>query len=381
VPVAGLPNVHLLGEKPYATLPGYVNGFDVCLIPFKITPLTEATNPVKFYEHMASGKPVVSTRLPELVPYAEGHVTLGDTADELVRGVEAALSDVSPAAVARRRRLARENTWEARFRTLDGAIRGLYPRASLIVLTFNNLAINRLCIESILRNTLRPDYELIVVDNASKDGTPDYLRSLAKVYPQIKLILNESNRGFAGGNNQGIRAATGEYVVLLNNDTVLPRGWLGRLLRHLERDPKVGLVGPVTTGAANEAYVATQYKTLAAMEAFAARQFHAHAGETFPLAVPALFCAAARRALFDEVGLLDERYEIGLFEDDDLAVRVRRAGYRTLCARDVFVHHFQCEGFKQFGDKGYLKLFNANRERFERKWNVTWEQHRRGEAA
>ena len=215
------------------------------------------------------------------------------------------------------------------------------------------------------------------MDNASKDGTPDYLRSVAKLYPQIKLILNEQNKGFAGGNNQGIRAATGEYVVLLNNDTIVPRGWLGRLLRHLERDPKAGLVGPVTTGAANEAYVFARYKTLAGLEQFAEQQFHAHAGETFTIAVPALFCAAARRTLFDEVGLLDERYEIGLFEDDDLALRVRRAGYKTRCARDVFVHHYQCEGFKQFGDAGYLKIFNANRERFEKKWNVTWEQHRR----
>jgi GT2 family glycosyltransferase len=381
-PLKDLPNVHLLGEQPYAALPNFTQAFDVCMIPFKITPLTEATNPVKFFEYLSAGKPVVSVPLPELLPYVgEGVVALANTAAGMVASVEDALKNNGPDAVAQRQRVARQNTWEERFGRLNSAVARLYRRVSIIVLTYNNLNLNRLCIESIFRNTAWPDFELIVVDNASTDGTPDYLRQVERTHTNVRLFLNDRNRGFAGGNNQAIRAAHGDYVVLLNNDTIVTRGWLGRLIRHLEGGEKVGLVGPVTNSAGNEAVIDTEYVTLDGMEAFAAARSYEYAGQSMEIKVPALFCAIARRALFDEVGLLDERYEVGLFEDDDLALRVRRAGYRNLCAQDVFIHHFQSESFKLLGDEAYQRIFAANRERFEKKWNTKWEPHRHRPAA
>jgi GT2 family glycosyltransferase len=352
------------------------------MIPFKINPLTEATNPVKFFEYLSAGKPVVSVPLPELLPYAgEGVVSLASSATDMVAAVEEALRTNSPEAVAQRQRVARQNTWEERFGRLSAAVGRLYRKVSIIVLTYNNLNLNRLCIESIFRNTAWPDFELIVVDNASTDGTPDYLRQVERSHTNVRLFLNERNLGFAGGNNQALRAALGEYVVLLNNDTMVTRGWLGRLIRHLEADEEVGLVGPVTNSAGNEAVIDVRYETLDGMEAFAAQRAYECAGESMEIRVPALFCAIARRALFEEVGLLDERYEIGLFEDDDLALRVRRAGYCNLCAQDVFVHHFQSESFKLLGDDAYRRIFEANRERFEKKWNTKWEPHRHRPAA
>jgi GT2 family glycosyltransferase len=80
-----------------------------------------------------------------------------------------------------------------------------------------------------LENTEYPNYELIVVDNASSDGTVEELQNIASVVPNIKVILNDSNRGFGPGNNQGLTAATGDIMVLVNNDTIVPRGWLTRL--------------------------------------------------------------------------------------------------------------------------------------------------------
>jgi len=89
-----------------------------------------------------------------------------------------------------------------------------------------------------------------------------------------------------------------------------------------------------------------------------------------------MFCLAMRREVFEEVGPLDERFGLGLFEDDDYSMRLRRAGYRTVCAEDVFVHHF---GEASFGgiacDGGYAGLLAANRKRFEQKWGVTWHPH------
>ncbi|TAM01843.1 MAG: glycosyltransferase [Paraburkholderia sp.] len=79
------------------------------------------------------------------------------------------------------------------------------------------------------------------------------------------LILNDDNRGFAGGNNQGLAAATGEYLVILNNDTVVTRGWVLRMVNHLRHNPELGIIGPVTNNIGNEARIDTCYTEIDAM--------------------------------------------------------------------------------------------------------------------
>jgi len=117
-PVQGLANVHLLGEKPYAELPGYFAYFDVCTIPFKIVPLTLATNPVKFYEYLSAGKPVVSIDLPELAIYSDD-CYLAHNGKEFVAQLEAAMAQKDdPEKIARRIALAKDNSWDARVAAL-----------------------------------------------------------------------------------------------------------------------------------------------------------------------------------------------------------------------------------------------------------------------
>jgi len=111
------PNVRLHGEVPYAELPSWVAGFDVCTIPFRRTPLTEATNPFKLYEYLATGKSIVARRLPELEPFADAAV-LYDRAEELGPALERALAQTGEGAPRRRRELARANTWETRYGAL-----------------------------------------------------------------------------------------------------------------------------------------------------------------------------------------------------------------------------------------------------------------------
>ncbi len=87
-----LENVHLLGEKHYRELPGYLQDFDVCLIPFRINTLTRAVDPVKLYEYLSQGKPVVATRLPELVPLEE-LLYLTEGVDDFVSCLDRAISE------------------------------------------------------------------------------------------------------------------------------------------------------------------------------------------------------------------------------------------------------------------------------------------------
>jgi glycosyltransferase involved in cell wall biosynthesis len=190
------------------------------------------------------------------------------------------------------------------------------------------------------------------------------------------VIYNDSNHGFAPANNQGLMAADGDVLVLLNNDTIVPPGWLLRLARHLDED-SIGLVGPVTNRAGNEAEVEAPYRTYGEFLDFARRRTRAEETKRFDIRVAAMFCLAMRRDVFARVGPLDERFEVGLFEDDDYAMRAREAGYRVVCAEDVFVHHFgQASMGRLDPSRNYGTLFHENRQRWEEKWAQAWEPYR-----
>ena len=369
-----LPNVSLPGEKPYAEIPGWLARFDVAIIPFKRTPLTEATNPVKAYEIFAAGKPLVAVPLPEVAAMAP-HARLASTAEEFEREIESALADPAAGAAARRD-FAHDNTWESRFDALAPAVAALFPKISVVVVTFGNRDLNVACLESVYRRTQWPNLEVIVVDNASDDGTPEYLRRAEREYPGLKVILNERNLGFAAANNQGLREAAGDYLVLLNNDTIVSRGWLPALVRHLHRDPSIGLVGAVTNAIGNEAMIPVGYERIEEMPAWAQRWMQEHDGETFDIPMLAMFCVAMRRSVHAQIGPLDERFGVGMFEDDDYSRRIHAAGLRTVCARDSFVHHWMKASFRRLPPEEYQRLFETNRRLFEEKWGVAWEPHR-----
>lgn len=369
-----LPNVSLLGQQTYETMPQYLYHFDVCIIPFKLDPITEATDPVKLYEYLSGGKPVVSVALPELERFRD-YLYIASDKDEFVSQLDRALAEEDRDLVTARRELARQNTWSGRYKLIEAGLRDTARRASIILVTYDNLALNKLCLESIIRNTEYPNYEVVVVDNKSTDGTPAYLRYMTAQYSNIQIILNGENSGFARATNQGIARSTGDYIVLLNNDTVVPPGWLTRLLRHL-RDPAIGMVGPVTNFVGNEAKVEAPYRTWGEMETFAAERAWAHCGEVADISMLAMFCVAFRRDTYELVGPLDEQFGIGMFEDDDYAQRVREKGYRVICATDVFVHHFGQAAFKKLIERGqYDELFDKNRRLYEAKWNVKWIPH------
>ncbi|WP_241150114.1 glycosyltransferase [Pseudomonas sivasensis] len=370
----GCPNVEFIGEVPYTELPYYLHGFDLCIVPFKVTPLTLATNPVKVYEYLSAGKPVVTVDLPEMQQFGEQVQVARDTPG-FIAAIAQALVPSTIEQLAQRQAFAAQQTWAHRADTLITLAEHSEhaPRTSVIVVTYNNLALTRACLDSLERNREFPALEIIVVDNASNDGSAEFLTEWAAGSGQT-LILNTDNRGFAAANNQGLAVANGDYLALLNNDTQVTSGWASTLQRHLQRHPEIGLIGPVTNNIGNQAKVDIGYASLADMPQAARRYTCRHLGEVVRLPTLAFFCVMMPRSTYTRIGPLDEAYGRGFFEDDDYCRRVEQAGLVSACARDVFIHHHLSASFKLMHQGERLALFERNKALYEAKWGP-WVPH------
>jgi GT2 family glycosyltransferase len=241
---------------------------------------------------------------------------------------------------------------------------------SIIIVSYNGLhETTAPCLQSIFEQTDYPDFEVIVVDNNSNDGTQEYLKAFAGKEPRLRLIQNKVNRGFAGGNNDAIRVARGNFLVLLNTDTLVSRGWLQGLVRELQADSSIGLVGPVSNSTGNEQTIFTKSVTPDEILEEGRLWSSMSSGDIFPMKRLCFFCAAMRRDVVDNVGLLDESYGLGFYEDDDYCLRVERAGYKIICCEDVFVYH---KGSASFGKNtcGTKLLMKNNKKLLEIKFGL-----------
>ncbi len=163
-----------------------------------------------------------------------------------------------------------------------------------------------------------------------------------------RLVLNSENRGFCVGSNQGLQTATGENLVLLNNDVIVTPGWLERLLNCADSDSRIGMVGPMSnyvSGCQGVAEVGYDTSTLVGLEDFADHWTRQHVGEVIEYWRQIGFCMLIRRAVIDKIGGLDPIYGLGTFDDDDFCLRASIAGFTAVSAKDCFVHHFGSRTF------------------------------------
>jgi GT2 family glycosyltransferase/glycosyltransferase involved in cell wall biosynthesis len=370
-PFEGLKNVYLIGEIPYKELPKYLKYFDVCMIPFKINPLTQAADPVKFYEYLSTGKPVVTTALRELSHHKE-ICYFSENEQEFMANIKKAFSERDDAIRESRIRLARDNSWDHRVEHIHKLTKELFPKISIVLITFNNLEYTKSCIESIFTYSRYPNFELILVDNHSQDGTIEYLKELKSRKPTVQVILNEENKGFAGGNNLGLKVAEGEYIVFLNNDTVVTRDWLYALMSVIKKNPRLGMIGPVSNAVWNVQKIQTTYQTVDEMHQWAEYYTSQQQDDYRTVNMLGFFCLMIKREVTEKVGLLDENYGVGMFEDDDYCRRVKEAGYELAYTKKVFIHHKGRASFGQLSSREYHAIFERNKAYFEGKWGIKW---------
>lgn len=203
-----------------------------------------------------------------------------------------------------------------------------------------------------------------MVDNGSSDGTVEYLKSNAA----DKLILNKTNKGFSCGVNQGIKASSGDCILLLNNDTVVADNWLTNQLKCLNSRPDIGIVGPRSNYAGGEqGGITGDFNNINEIIKYSKRFNQSDPQKWFQTYVIVGFCMLIKRKLIKEIGLFDEGFKIGMAEDNDFCQRALLSGYHLYCAGDTFVYHYGSCTFK--GNKLNInKIFNENTELFRKKW-------------
>lgn len=238
---------------------------------------------------------------------------------------------------------------------------------SIIIPTLNHLRYTVEAIDSIVKHT--EDFELIVVDGASTDGTWAWLsRDPSLDYPLIPISLNQ-NPGFPSQVNAGLKIAKGDFLVILNNDTVVTPHWA-----HLLRDAiiegaekaavtRLGLAGPLSNSVAGrQAYIQANY-TPETLDTFAVAHAKDNQGQLFLTGFLSGFCMMISRDCFQDVGLFDEQFNPGGFEDNAYILRAEEKGWRAVIVPSVFVHHY---GSITLKDEHFTHIQGGlhNREKF-----------------
>ena len=256
------------------------------------------------------------------------------------------------------------------------------PVLSLVVLSFRRFEFTTgPCLATLACALVAPGVELILVDNASDDGTAQRCAAWAAAHPSAHYAPQATNLGFAGGMNAGVAAATGEWVCLVNSDTLFPTGAIAALLQTLAQVPAdVAMVGPVTNAAGNGQHLALPGTAMAQVIDIGTAAMRAPTGLLTPTYRTDFFCVAVRRSVWQQLDGLAPVFGLGYFEDFDFSLRLRRAGFQQVIAEDVFVAHLGSATFAGLGD-GQKALMRRNRRLLrERHPDASFEHVRLGNA-
>ncbi len=257
---------------------------------------------------------------------------------------------------------------------LSNNISGRKEKVSIITLTYNQLNYTKAFIDSVFQFTSIP-FELIIVDNASNDDTVKYLKDLEKSDNKVKVIFNNENLGFPKGVNQALRIAEGNYFLIANNDIIVTENWLERMIQVSESNPQIGLVGPISNAVSGvQIDKEAKYNSIDEMHKYAASIKEKNKNQTFEFPRVAFLCTLIKKEVVDKIGGLDERFSPGNFEDDDFCLRAQLAGYKTVIAKDVFIHHFGSKSFTADGIKKYEERLEINKKIFIEKWGADPEE-------
>jgi GT2 family glycosyltransferase len=233
--------------------------------------------------------------------------------------------------------------------------------ASIVVPCCGQLEYTKLCVPSLLRHTRQP-FELVFIDIGSLDGTSEYLAGIRDAgQVRVKVVHTPTDLGIGRAVQDAIKASRGEFVVLLNNDTIVTEAWLSRLVSLAQLSPAIGLVGPMSNYAAPPQLVeGVPYRVgpkksqsgegewlvdTGAVGEFARKWYEDHKGKWIEVERLGGFCLLVKREVLKRIGHLGEVSDLSIFDTDILSTRARQAGFTLACCRDLFIHHFGTRTF------------------------------------
>jgi GT2 family glycosyltransferase len=253
-------------------------------------------------------------------------------------------------------------------------------RLSIIILNHNSGTMLRDCLDSLFADELPADTEVIVPDNASTDASLGL--AVRKWGSRIRVIHNGDNRGFAWGNNRGLEVSSGEYVCLLNPDTIIRRGAFGDLVSFMDSHPRAGIVGPKVLNKDGSFQLSAKRSIPSPFDAISralllsklfprSRRFarynvtYLDPDTTQKVDACTGCCMLARRKMIDSIGSLDEGYFI-YCEDVDWFVRAKKAGWEVWYVASAVIehHHAYSESFRRYAA---VRNFHDSMIRFHRK--------------
>ncbi len=250
------------------------------------------------------------------------------------------------------------------------------PLVSVVVVSWNTKGLLRECLASTLvaAAELGRGVEVIVVDNASRDGSADMV---ASEFPSVRIIRNTGNAGFGAATNQGLRESRGRYLLLLNPDTKASAGFLRVLVDFLDRNPAAGAAGPLIFGKDGEMQVSCFPLPTVVRELW--RLYHLDAvyalasypmtlaGSDAPQQVESVqgSCMLLRRDALEQVGLLDERFFI-YTEEIDLCRRLVDGGWQIFWVPQANIVHYGAASTAQVSARMFLELYRSKVQYFRK---------------
>jgi GT2 family glycosyltransferase len=235
---------------------------------------------------------------------------------------------------------------------------------SIVVAVFNQIEHTRRCLDGMAAER-SAGARLIVVDNGSTDGTAEFLAG----QPEILMVRNAGNAGCARAWNQGVKKAEGDWVVVLNNDVILTEGWLEGLLEFARQKPADIVCPALREGVLN-------YDLPAHARGFVSRMTDvARPGAAHGV------CFLVRRPVFQTIGLFDENFKFGVFEDTDFFLRAKQALFSTAITGASFIHHFKSVTQSAILKEGVPPYEEGNRVYFRKKWGLNWWRRKRRQVA
>ncbi len=220
-------------------------------------------------------------------------------------------------------------------------------KCDIIIPVWNEKEATAKCVGLIEKHTRFP-YRLIIIDNGGEEGIKEYLASLEKKMPETLMIKNSRNLGFVKAVNQGIVASSSAVVCVLNNDAYVTEGWLTSLMATLEKGPdNIGMINPSSNMLGQESKDGKPF-------------------EWQELDTCRGFCMLIKREVIDKIGLFDEVYGMGYFEERDYCMRAREEGFICARAKSSYVFHEDMRSFNKLGNRD--TIFRENEKIFNKRW-------------